>query len=151
MPRFSDDFESDSFDFTDSSALGRSMSRLISHDPLVAANLQEEIDNASNNPDDNVLIVGTDGDYTITIIIVPESTIGNSIGPVIMPSSDSRKILAAVSKEATQRRADQCLAMVDPILAQQKWEGMVSWFFDKTLELIYDGSAVFVPNELPDF
>lgn len=151
MPRFSDDFESDSFNFEDSAALENSLSRLIRHDPGIAAALKEEIEKAANFPEDNVLIVGTDGDYTITIIHVPESVIGDATGPVIMPSSDYRKVLAAVSRETIQRRADQCMGMVDPVLAQQKWESMVSWFFDKTLELIYDGSAQFVPDELPDF
>ncbi len=147
MQKFPEDFGSESFQMDDFDSMEESLKKVREHNPELAKNLKDEIERAALNPDEEVLIVGTEGDYTITVFLVPESVIGGLAGPVLMPSSDEKKILAAVSRERVQKKADKCLSIPDPLLAQQEWQKMVDWFFDKTVEEIKLGRVEFIPDE----
>lgn len=148
MQKFPEDFGSESFEMDDFETMEESLRKVRQHNPELAKSLQDEIERAALNPDDNVLIVGTEGDYTITVFLVPEDVIGGHSGPVIVPSSDKNKILAAVSMERVQKKADQCIEMPDPLLAQAEWQRMIDWFFEKTVEEVKGGRAEFVPDGL---
>lgn len=150
MAAFPGDFESDSLDFDDHLALHAAIGRIWSHDPALADFVGAEMRRAAEDPQSNVLCVGTDGDLTVTIILVPQAMIANETGPVLMPSANPSHILAAASMEVVSRKANECLAMGPTVDARSKWDATVNWFFDRAVAYARLGVRPFVPDAMPD-
>lgn len=127
-----------------------SLDRVRDHDPRLAALVADEMHRAANDPNSNVLCVGTDGELTVTIVLVPDEMIGRETGPVLIPSAEPMHVIAVVSLEVVGRKADAYLALADTDLGQAKWDAMVNWFFDRAVELWHRGFRSAVPDLAPD-
>lgn len=146
MAKFAGDFESASFEFDDVVAFKHSFERMAAHDPLLAEFVSREIQMAADDPDSNVLCVGTDGELTVTIVLVPQMMIGNEVGPVLLPTADRTHIVAAASLEVVARRAETCLNTAESSNGRADWNAMVNWFFDRAVELAQNGRRPEVPE-----
>lgn len=146
--RFSPDFRSYAFSLGDEAALEKVRGIMMKHDQPLADELLVEMRRANDDSYSNVLVVGTDGDLRIVIVHVAEALIGYEEGPVLLPSADPQRVFAAVSRETVVRRANTCLAMSVRAEAEEKWNRMVTWFFDRTLELAYSGKNASVPDDV---
>ena len=110
-------------------------------------NMQAELTQALRGSE-NILVVGTEGERTITIVIAPRAVVG-SRGPALIPTTDKIRVVSMVSKEFVEKCALTCQNMEDQDEAQEKWDQLLKFFFDKTLELVDNSSAPTL--EIPDF
>lgn len=115
--------------------------------PELTKNMQAELTQALRGSE-NILVVGTEGERTITIIIAPRAVIG-SRGPELIPTTDKIRVVSMVSKEFVEKCALRCQNMEDQDEAQEKWDQLLKFFFDKTLELVDNSSGPTL--EIPDF
>lgn len=145
MAKFPGDFESHSLCFDDHQALHAAIGRIWSHDPILADFVGAEMRRAVDDPESNVLCVGTDGDLTVTVILVPQAMISNQTGPILLPSADPRHVLAVASVEVLGRRARECLETGPTAQARSEWDNTVNWFFDRALALARSGVRPKVP------
>ena len=140
------------FNFEDSEELLNELNGFQGISKELSRNMQAELSNALTAPE-NILIVGTEGTRTITIVTAPQDVVlsprGRRVkGPVLIPTTDQSRVLAMVSKEYIERAALVCQNMEDQDGAQDKWEKLLEAFFDKTIELAEAGGAIL---EIPDF
>ena len=115
--------------------------------PELTKNMQAELTQALRGSE-NILVVGTEGERTITIVIAPRAVVGRS-GPALIPSADKIRVVSMVSKEFVEECALRCQNMEDQDEAQEKWDQLLKFFFGKTLELVDNSSAPTL--EIPDF
>jgi hypothetical protein len=115
--------------------------------PELTKNMQAELTQALRGSE-NILVVGTEGERTITIVIAPRAVIG-SRGPELIPTTDKIRVVSMVSKEFVEKCALRCQNMEDQDEAQEKWDQLLKFFFDKTLELVDNSSGPTL--EIPDF
>ena len=115
--------------------------------PELTKNMQAELTQALRGSE-NILVVGTEGERTITIVIAPRAVVG-SRGPALIPTTDKIRVVSMVSKEFVEKCALTCQNMEDQDEAQEKWDQLLKFFFDKTLELVDNSSAPTL--EIPDF
>ena len=115
--------------------------------PELAKNMQAELTQALRGSE-NILVVGTEGERTITIVIAPRAVVGSK-GPALIPTADKGRIVSMVSKEFVEKCALTCQNMEDQDGAQETRERLLEFFFDKTLELADNGSGTTL--EIPDF
>jgi hypothetical protein len=134
------------FNFEDSEEMLNELNGFEGVTDELARNMQAELTSALNAPD-NVLVVGTEGSMIITIVTAPRSVVGKR-GPVLIPTADKNRVVAMVSKEFVEKCALVCQNMEDQDGAQEKWEQLLEFFFEKTMELAEDGGAIL---EIPDF
>lgn len=146
MTKFPEDFDSQSVSFNDHLALHAAIGRIWIHDPSLAEFVGAEMRRAADDSESNVLCVGTDGDLTVTVILVPQALISNETGPVLLPSANPHHVIAVASAEVASRRAIECLAMESPGEAQIQWDNFVNWFFDRSLALARLGVRPEVPK-----
>jgi hypothetical protein len=115
--------------------------------PELTKNMQAELTQALRGSE-NILVVGTEGERTITIVIAPRAVVG-SRGPELIPTTDKIRVVSMVSKEFVEKCALRCQNMEDQDEAQEKWDQLLKFFFDKTLELVDNSSGPTL--EIPDF
>lgn len=115
--------------------------------PELTKNMQAELTQALRGSE-NILVVGTEGERTITIVIAPRAVVG-SRGPELIPTTDNIRVVSMVSKEFVEKCALRCQNMEDQDEAQEKWDQLLKFFFDKTLELVDNSSGPTL--EIPDF
>ena len=100
------------------------LAKLQEMNPELSKVIKEELDAAARG-EENILLVGTDGDFSVTILHLTEDVIGSSEEMVLFPTSSSISILAAVSRESLERKVRMCEAMDedgDGALADQMWD-----------------------------
>jgi DNA-binding protein YbaB len=83
-------------------ALTSAIKALKEQNPQVAANVVDEMLEATREGN-NIVLVGTDGGKTVTIMHVDKSLINNQDGPVLFPTADPNRALAAVSSQMLER------------------------------------------------
>mgnify|MGYP006281544045 FL=1 len=83
-----------------------------------------------------MVMVATEGERTFTFIAVPQATLDGEPGPRLLPSAEKNTVVVAVPIEVLGRKADDCLATVDPREAERKWGRLWDWYFERTLELL---------------
>lgn len=143
-----DDDYKKNFNFEQGEELMGELNNFDGISPELAKNMQSELTQALRGSE-NILIVGTEGERTITIIIAPRVVVGKR-GPVLVPTSDKGRVVSMVAKEFIEKCALVCQNMEDQDGAQEKWEQLLEFFFEKTLELADDGSGSGT-LEIPDF
>jgi hypothetical protein len=142
-----DDDYSKNFGFEQGEELMNELNDFEGISPELARNMQAELTQALRGSE-NILIVGTEGQRTITIDIAPRAVVGKR-GPVLIPTADESRVVAMVAKEFIEKCALVCQDMEDQDGAQEKWEQLLEFFFEKTLELAEDGGGGTL--EIPDF
>jgi hypothetical protein len=135
------------FNFEQSQELMDELNEFEGVSPELTKNMQAELTQALRGSE-NILVVGTEGERTITIIIAPRAVIG-SRGPELIPTTDKIRVVSMVSKEFVEKCALTCQNMEDQDEAQEKWDQLLKFFFDKTLELVDNSSGPTL--EIPDF
>jgi hypothetical protein len=101
--------------------------------PELSSNMYDEMSIARRNPD-GVLLVGTEGTMSITIILAPQSVV-QGIGPVLVPIFDSQRVVAMVSREFIQANAVDCNSEEDQELAQKDWDELLDKLFNATVDI----------------
>ena len=135
------------FNFEQSKELMDELNEFEGVSPELTKNMQAELTQALRGSE-NILVVGTEGERTITIVIAPRAVVGSS-GPALIPTTDKIRVVSMVSKEFVEECALACQNMEDQDEAQEKWDQLLKFFFDKTLELVDNSGG---PNlEIPDF
>ena len=141
-----DEDYSKNFNFEQGEELMDELNNFEGISPELAKNMQAELTQALRGSE-NILVVGTEGERTITIVIAPRAVVGKR-GPVLIPTADKGRIVSMVAKEFIEKCALVCQNMEDEDGAQEKWEQLLEFFFEKTLKLADDGGATL---EIPDF
>jgi len=140
-----DDY-SKNFNFEQSEELMKELSDLGEITPELSRNMQAELNQALRDSE-NILVVGTEGERTVTIVTAPREIVGKR-GPVLIPTADKGRVVSMVAKEFVEKCALVCQEMEDQDGAQEKWEQLLEFFFEKTIELADGGGATL---EIPDF
>jgi hypothetical protein len=135
------------FNFEQSQELMDELNEFEGVSPELTKNMQAELTQALRGSE-NILVVGTEGERTITIVIAPRAVVG-SRGPELIPTTDKIRVVSMVSKEFVEKCALRCQNMEDQDEAQEKWDQLLKFFFDKTLELVDNSSGPTL--EIPDF
>jgi hypothetical protein len=99
----------------------------------LSRNMYDEMSIARRNPE-GVLLVGTEGTMSITIILAPQSVV-QGIGPVLVPIFDSQRVVAMVSREFIQANAVDCNSEEDQELAQKDWDELLDKLFNATVDI----------------
>ena len=142
-----DDDYKKNFNFEQSEELMDELNEFEGVSPELTKNMQAELTQALRGSE-NILVVGTEGERAITIVIAPRAVVGSS-GPALIPTTDKIRVVSMVSKEFVEECALACQNMEDQDEAQEKWDQLLKFFFDKTLELVDNSSAPTL--EIPDF
>ena len=101
--------------------------------PELSSNMYDEMSIARRNPD-GVLLVGTEGTMSITIILAPQSVV-QGIGPVLVPTFDTQRVVAMVSREFIHANAVDCNSEEDQELAQKDWDELLDKLFNATVDI----------------
>jgi hypothetical protein len=101
--------------------------------PELSSNMYDEMSIARRNPD-GVLLVGTEGTMSITIILAPQSVV-QGIGPVLVPTFDTQRVVAMVSREFIRANAVDCNSEEDQELAQKDWDELLDKLFNATVDI----------------
>lgn len=96
--------------------------------------MRDDLQEAMDDKDHTVVMVGTNGDVAVTIIHVPKSALNGRIGPVILPSTNRHRVTAAISQEMVYKKIADCERMIDPLLAQQAWEMFLEKQFERVIK-----------------
>jgi hypothetical protein len=123
-----------SFDMGDNGALEEALEELGLINKDLAEVMREELQEAIEDKDHSVVMVGTDGDVTVTIIHVPKSSLDNRIGPVILPTTNRYRVTAAISQEMVFKKIAECERVVDPLIAQRMWENFLEKQFERVIK-----------------
>ena len=99
----------------------------------LSRNMYDEMSIARRNPE-GVLLVGTEGTRAITIILAPQSVV-EGIGPVLVPTFDSQRVVAMVSREFIEANAVDCNNEEDQEFAQREWDELLDNLFNATVDI----------------
>lgn len=120
------------FEFNDES-LGIALEELSKIDVHLAKAMKDELRGVYDD-DNNVLMIGTNGEVTVTIIHVPASALDGKRGPVLLPTTDSVRIVAAVSRESISQWLEKKeKEIVDPLIMESAWSGLLQRLYDRVL------------------
>lgn len=115
------------------SILKDAFEKLEETDPELAHDLMEELRETLADGS-NVVLVGTDGDVSITIVHTPREALNGSDGPVIFPSAGKNKILAAVSRELLDTEVKKAEELEEN-LADVYWDGFMNDLMNQVREM----------------
>lgn len=90
--------------------LSKALEELYSINQELGIRMKEELEAAARG-EENILLVGTNGDFTVTILHVDPEFVNNSRELMLLPTSSSVSILAAVSREFIEDQVNLCEAM----------------------------------------
>lgn len=122
------------FEFEDEN-LGLALEELAKIDVHLAKAMKDELRGVYDD-DNNVLMIGTNGEVTVTILHVPSSALNNKKGPILLPTTDPVRIVAAVSRESLAEWLEKKeKEVVDPLLMESAWGGMLQRLYDRVLLL----------------
>jgi hypothetical protein len=108
--------------------LMHAMEVLYSHNQELALRMKEELDAAARG-EENILLVGTDGDFTVTILHVDPEFTGGKNKIILLPTSSSVSILAAVDRDFIEEKIRMCEIIEDGgdgASADQIWDDFMS-------------------------
>jgi hypothetical protein len=115
-------------------ALASAIKALKDQNPQVAANVVDEMLEATREGN-NIVLVGTDGGKTVTIMHVDKSLISNQDGPVLFPTADPNRALAAVSSQMLERELATADGMENESMSDMYWDGLMQDLINQVLDL----------------
>ena len=116
------------------SMLRDAVGKLKESNPELAGHLMDELKETITEGS-NVVLVGTDGDVSITIVHTPREALNGEDGPVIFPSVTRNKILAAVSREMLDQEVKKAESLEDGSLGDVYWDGFMNDLMNQVREL----------------
>lgn len=102
-------------------------------DPELAKHVVSEL-RSTQDPSSHIVLVGTDGDFAVTIIHVDRATLGGEDGPVLFPTADGKTIFAAVSRELLEEKVQICEELPEN-LGDHEWEDFMEQMMAKVTQL----------------
>ena len=102
--------------------------KLQSDNPELALRIREEL-NAAARGEENILLVGTDGEFSVTILHLEPELVNWKNEIVLFPTSSSVSILAAISRDYLEEKIRACESMDDDgdgAAADQMWDDFMS-------------------------
>lgn len=125
--------------------LAKALEELYSINADLGKRMKEELDAAAKG-EEQILLVGTNGEFTITILHVDPEFIDRSRDVVLLPTSSSVSILAAVSREYVEDKIRMCEAMEgdgDGALADEMWDSFMGDLMERAVELHRESPCTF--------
>ena len=113
------------------------MEKVYDKNPVLAKQLSEELKSVSENTE-NILMVGTDGEYAVTIIYVPKSVMDKDETMMLLPSANEVSVLAAVSTEYIEKQNLLCKTLEEAGLeemADEMWERLMNNLLTKAVAM----------------
>lgn len=104
--------------------LTTAMEQLHEENPELSFRVKEELEAAARG-EENILLVGTDGEFSVTILHLDSEVLEPGQTITLFPTSSSVAILAAVSRETIEAKVRMCEAMEDDgevDMADQMWD-----------------------------
>ena len=121
------------FDFEEGEELLDELNNGEGISPELLRNMHSEMAQIMRQPED-ILLVGTDGSQTITIVLAPHAVVLGT-GPVLLSTFDKDRIVAMVSREFIEAKAHIFDRAEDQDAAQEEWDSLLEQFFDTAIEL----------------
>lgn len=115
------------------SILQEAVSKLKDSNPELARHLMDEL-RETLAEGSNVVLVGTDGDVSITIVHTSREALNGKDGPVVFPSISKNKILAAVSRELLDDEVKKAEELEED-LADIYWDGFMNDLMNQVREM----------------
>ena len=115
-------------------ALTSAIKALRDQNPQVAANIVDEMLDATREGN-NIVLVGTDGGKTVTIMHVDQSLINGGDGPVLFPTADPNRALAAVSSQLLERELSIADGMETESMSDMYWDGLMQDLINQVLDM----------------
>lgn len=115
-------------------ALTSAIKTLKEQNPQVAANVVDEMLEATREGN-NIVLVGTDGGKTVTIMHVDQSLINGGDGPVLFPTADPNRALAAVSSQMLERELSISDGMETESMSDMYWDGLMQDLINQVLDM----------------
>lgn len=112
------------------------MEKLHDINPELSFRVKEELEAAARG-EENILLVGTDGEFSVTILHLDKDVLGDKEEIVLFPTSSSVSILAAISRETIEAKVRMCEAMEwdgDGAIADQMWDDYMGELMTKVVE-----------------
>jgi len=113
--------------------LSNKLMALSQFDPELAKYMISEL-RSTQDPNSHIVLVGTDGDFAVTIIHVDPKVLGGEDGPVLFPTADEKTIFAAVSREMLEKRVKICEELPDD-LGDHEWEDFMEQLMAKVTQM----------------
>ena len=113
------------------------MEKVYDKNPVLAKQLSEELKSVTENTE-NILMVGTDGKYAVTIIYVPKSVMDEDETIMLLPSANEVSVLAAVSTEYIEKQNLLCKTLEEAGLeemADEMWERLMNNLLTKAVAM----------------
>lgn len=125
--------------------LMNAMEQLYKENPELSIRVKEELEAAARG-EENILLVGTDGEFSVTILHLDQDILGADEEVVLFPTSSSISILAAVSRQTVEAKVHMCEAMEwdgDGALADEMWDSFMSHLMERAVELHRENPKTF--------
>jgi hypothetical protein len=110
--------------------------QLHSNNPELALRIKEEL-NAAARGEENILLVGTDGEFSVTILHLDPELVNWENEIVLFPTSSSVSILAAVSRDYLEEKIRACESMEQEeggAPADNMWDNFMSELMHAAVE-----------------
>ena len=115
-------------------ALASAIKALKDQNPQVAANVVDEMLEATREGN-NIVLVGTDGGKTVTIMHVDKSHMNYQDWPVLFPTADPNWALASVSSQMLERELATADGMENESMSDMYWDGLMQDLINQVLDL----------------
>ena len=125
--------------------LANALEMIHKDNPELAFQMKEELDAAARG-DENILLVGTDGEYSVTIMHVDPSFLEGDQKMMLLPTSSSISILMAISRESLEEKVNICEMIEksgDFDLADQMWDDFMGELMSKAVAMHKKDPKVF--------
>jgi len=126
-------------------SLMSAMAYLQQENPELSVRVKEELEAAARG-EENILLIGTDGEFSVTILHLPQDVIGRDEDVVTFPTSSSISVLAAISRESLDLKVRMCEAVEedgDGALADEMWDDYMSQLMARAVELHKENPKTF--------
>lgn len=121
------------------------MEYLHEQNPELSTRVKEELEAAARG-EENILLIGTDGEFSVTILHLPQDVIGRDEELVTFPTSSSISILAAIPRESLDAKVRMCEAIEDDgsgALADEMWDDYMGQLMARAVELHKENPKTF--------
>lgn len=125
--------------------LSNALELIYKENPELALRVKEELDAAARG-DENILLVGTDGEYSVTIMHVDPSFMVGNQEMMLLPTSSSVSILLAISRDFLEDKVRMCEIiedMGDTDVADRMWDELMGDLLNKAVKMHKKDPKVF--------
>lgn len=121
------------------------MEYLHEQNPELSTRVKEELESAARG-EENILLIGTDGEFSVTILHLPQDVIGRDEEIVTFPTSSSISILAAIPRESLDAKVRMCEAIEEDgsgALADEMWDDFMGELMGRAVQMHKENPKTF--------